>query len=60
MTSGSPYCDIDYYFLIFEIMMLSEDKVEDILFRLTMLDLEEEYDGYAYKSKENILSLFYI
>jgi hypothetical protein len=40
--------------------MLSEDKVEDILFRLTMLDLEEEYDEYAYKCKENSLSLFYI
>jgi hypothetical protein len=25
-------------------MMLSEDKVKDILFKLTMLGLEEEYD----------------
>ena len=32
--------------------MLSEDKVKDILFKLTMLGLEEEYD----EKKDNLKS----
>ena len=32
--------------------MLSEDKVKDLLFKLTMLDFEEEYD----EKKDNLKS----